>query len=199
MNRKINAFLLVIGFLIQSCETEMPYAVRIEKMRLEKDFTMRNSPDSPFAGNVYDYKGLDYYPPDERYKIEARFIPYEGIEKVSLATSDNVAREYYRYGFAEFELEDKINRLSIFQPTDVNHNEEGLFLGFGDATSANETYGAGRYMDIKHDGGEVIWLDFNLAYNPYCAYSDVYSCPIPPRENFLSIAIKAGEKDYKRH
>ena len=199
MKAKLYILLLITGLSFQSCETEVPYSVRIEKMRLEKDFAMRNSPDSPFADNVYAYKGLDYYPPDERYKIEAKFIPYTGIEKVSLATSDNVSREYYRYGYAEFELENKVNRLSIFQPTETSSREEGLFLGFGDATSAHETYGAGRYMDIKHGGGETIWLDFNLAYNPYCAYNDKYSCPIPPGENFLSIAIQAGEKVYKRH
>jgi hypothetical protein len=72
-----------------------------------------------------------------------------------------------------------------------------LFLAFGDETSARETYGAGRYLDVKKvPGSSTITLDFNLAYNPYCAYSDGFSCPLPPKENLLSIAINAGEKTY---
>jgi uncharacterized protein (DUF1684 family) len=72
-----------------------------------------------------------------------------------------------------------------------------LFLAFADATSANETYGAGRYLDVKKiPGASSIILDFNQSYNPYCAYSEKYSCPFPPRENVLKIAVRAGEKKY---
>jgi uncharacterized protein (DUF1684 family) len=72
-----------------------------------------------------------------------------------------------------------------------------LFLAFGDETSAVESYGAGRYLDIKKvPGSTSITLDFNLAYNPYCAYNDTYSCPLPPKENLLPVAIRAGEKVY---
>jgi uncharacterized protein (DUF1684 family) len=72
-----------------------------------------------------------------------------------------------------------------------------LFLAFGDKTSALETYGAGRYLDVtKTPGSRTIKLDFNLAYNPYCAYDNTYSCPLPPAENLLEVAVKAGEKTY---
>ena len=198
-NKLIYVLALASMAILQFCNKEIPYEVLIEKQRLEKDFTMRNSEGSPFAHDIYSYKGLEYFPPDEKFKVVARYQPYTGIEKVSLPTSDNLTREYYKYGYAEFELGGVNNKLLIFQPVTENMDAGGLFLGFGDATSANETYGAGRYLDIKHNGGKTITLDFNLAYNPYCAYSDAYSCPIPPRENFLSIPVYAGEKDYKRH
>ena len=185
--------------ILGSCEKEVPYVEQIERQRLQKDYQMRNSQDSPFYGNIDKFKGLDYFAPDEKYKIEARFVPWSGIEKASLRTSDNKSREYFRYGHAEFQIKGSSHRLVIFQPANDPGGKEGLFLGFGDATSANETYGAGRYLDVTHSGGETIVLDFNLAYNPYCAYTDAFSCPIPPKENFLTVPIPAGEKDYKLH
>ena len=86
----------------------------------------------------------------------------------------------------------------ILEIMDMGPNRGKLFLAFADETSANETYGAGRYLDLKKvPAATSIELDFNLAYNPYCAYNDSYSCPFPPAENILRIAIRAGEKKYK--
>lgn len=174
-------------------QTTEDYIEEIKKEREEQDLFMRNSSESPFYGNVESYKGLDHYQIDIKYKIKARFfdIPSKAIRK--LPTSDNLTREYLEYGYAEFTLFDKNQKLLILE----NVSDETLFLAFGDETSAETTYGAGRYLDVKHDGSNSITLDFNLAYNPYCAYSDKFSCPLPPRENLLSIPIEAGEKTYQ--
>ena len=103
------------------------------------------------------------------------------------------------YVHAEFEIEGEPQKLLILEIVDMGPYRGTLFLAFGDETSARETYGAGRYLNVeKPKGGrKSIELDFNLAYNPYCAYNDTFSCPFPPSENLLSIPIRAGEKNYK--
>jgi hypothetical protein len=95
-----------------------------------------------------------------------------------------------------FDFHDKENRLLILET--VGGEFDGmLFLAFGDDTSADETYGAGRYLEIEQEGENSITIDFNLAYNPYCAYTDGFSCPFPPSGNLLKIPIRAGEMNYK--
>ena len=177
-------------------ETEQEYIERITTEREEKDQFMRSSRDSPFKGR--EYKGLQYYEPDPEYKLTAAFEPAEGKEVVFIPTSDNKEKRYRKYGHAEFELHGEKNRLLILELADGSKDEGHLFIPFGDATSADQTYGGGRYLDIKHRPNEVVvQLDFNQAYNPYCAYNPEYSCPLPPKENLLLIPIQAGEKSYE--
>lgn len=185
--------IIIIFYSFSGGQTTEEYIAEIKKEREEQDLFMRNSSDSPFYKKTDTYKGLSHFPIDIKYKIKARFtdIPSKAITK--LPTSDNSSREYLEYGYADFTLFDKPQKLLILE----NVSDESLFLAFGDDTSADETYGAGRYLDVKHDGGNSITLDFNLAFNPYCAYSDEFSCPLPPRENLLSVPIEAGEKTYQ--
>jgi uncharacterized protein (DUF1684 family) len=114
-----------------------------------------------------------------------------------LPTSDGEEKQYKEYAYAEFSLDGEKNKLLILEIIDVGPYRGTLFLAFADATSANETYGAGRYLDLKKvPGATSVTLDFNKAYNPYCAYSDKFSCPFPPKENVLKVAVKAGEKSF---
>ncbi|MBL6447848.1 DUF1684 domain-containing protein [Fulvivirga sp. 29W222] len=190
-----SAFIIILTIIIytlQGEESPEEYHKKILQEREEQDSFMRNNSESPFSQNSVEYKGLTYFEPDLRYKIKARFDPIEDKKIRKLATSDNQQQEYLEYGYATFTLDGQQQKLLILE----NVQENLLFLAFGDATSADETYGAGRYLDISHDSGNSILLDFNMAYNPYCAYSSEYSCPLPPRENLLDVAILAGEKNY---
>lgn len=190
------AFIIILVILIYSLQGEESpeaYKQRIEKEREEQDSFMRNNSESPFKANDVAYKGLTYFEPDLKYKIKARFDPIKEKKIRKLATSDNKEQEYLEYGYATFSIDGQEQKLLILE----NVQENVLFLAFGDATSADETYGAGRYLDVTHSGGNSIMLDFNMAYNPYCAYSSEYSCPLPPRENLLDVAIRAGEKNYE--
>lgn len=189
-----SVFLIIVVIIIYSLNGESPetYKKQIIKEREEQDSFMRNSEESPFVVHDVEYHGLHYYEPDLKYKINARFEPIEEKEIRKLPTSDNQEKEYLEYGYAHFELDGQKEKLLILE----NVKDELLFLAFGDATSAGETYGGGRYLEVTHDGGNGILLDFNKAYNPYCAYTEGYSCPLPPRENLLNVAIKAGEKSY---
>ena len=193
---KIVIGVVVVIILIYSFsggQTTEEYMAEIHEEREEQAIFMKNSDESPFKDNPQAFKGLSYYPVDIKYKINARFEAIAAKKIRRLPTSDSDEREYLEYGYAAFTLNDKPQRLLILESVE----EEKLFLAFGDETSAIDTYGAGRYLDVTHSGGNSILLDFNLAYNPYCAYSEAYSCPLPPRENLLSVAIEAGEKTYE--
>jgi len=189
---------ITMFYSFQGSQDDTAYVKEIEKEREERDRFMRSSPESPFAKSEDVYKGLKYYPPDIRYRIIATLIPVEQRKPVVLTTNDGKEQHYVEYANAEFKLDGVLNRLLILEIAGMDPFAGKLFLAFGDETSAAQTYGAGRYLDVtRTPGSSTIKLDFNLAYNPYCAYDNSYSCPLPPRENILSIPIEAGEKNYK--
>jgi uncharacterized protein (DUF1684 family) len=179
-------------------ETSEGYVTKIKKMREEKHHDMLTAPDSTFANDTTQtFKGLNYFPIDADYRISAKLVPIESKKTVLLPTSDGKQKSYLEYAYAEFEMQSVENKLLILEIMDMGPYRGTLFLSFADKTSAKETYGAGRYLDIKKTPGAAsVTLDFNEAYNPYCAYNDNFSCPFPPPENILNIEIKAGEKTY---
>lgn len=188
---------ITVFYSFQGSQDEPAYVQEIEKDREEKDRFMRTSPESPFAAAPEDYKGLEYYPPDIKYRIIANLEPIQQKKTVILSTNDGKEQRYIEYAYADFKIDGVENRLLILEIADMGPFRGKLFLAFGDETSARETYGAGRYLDVtKNPGSNTIKLDFNLAYNPYCAYNDSFTCPLPPRQNILTIPIKAGEKLY---
>ena len=190
----------VIAFVIYSLQggqSPEDYASEIGRERTEKDLFMKNEKDSPFAGSKEGFQGLKYFSPDLKYKINAKLVPIENKKMIVLPTSDGQEKKYLEHAYAEFELDGMVNRLLILEITDQGPYRGTLFLAFADETSARETYGAGRYLELKKmPGASSVVLDFNKAYNPYCAYSNNFSCPFPPKENVLKVAIKAGEKSY---
>jgi uncharacterized protein len=200
----ILAFLATIIFYsLTGGESQEDYTQTILKEREEKDEFMKNDSGSPFlsekdsAQKYIEFKKLSYFPPDLKFKVNANLVPIENKKVVVLPTSDGKEKKYLEYAFAEFSLEGKENKLVILEIMDAGPYRGTLFLAFADATSTIETYGAGRYIDLKKiPGATTMVLDFNKAYNPYCAYSDNFSCPFPPKENVLTIAVKAGEKRY---
>lgn len=189
--------LITFFYSFQGSQDDVAYKEEIEKEREVKDRFMRTSAESPFAKSKETYSGLKYYPPDIRYRVLADLQPIQQKKVVVLSTNDGKEQRYIEYAYAAFKLEGVTNKLLILEILDMGPFKGKLFLAFGDATSAVETYGAGRYLDVtKTPGSSTIKLDFNLAYNPYCAYDNTYSCPFPPSQNLLKMAIKAGEKVY---
>lgn len=175
---------------------DVEYNASILKEREERNRFMLTSDESPVADKA-NFKGLSYYPPDPKYRIMADLTPVESRKVVMLTTSDGKQQRYVEYAYADFSIDGTKNRLLIMEMIDDGPFRGKLFLAFGDETSADETYGAGRYLDItKTPGASTIILDFNKAYNPYCAYNASYSCPLPPPENILKVTIRAGEKNY---
>jgi uncharacterized protein (DUF1684 family) len=154
-------------------------------------------------GNQKKY--FRFFPVDKKYKLDARFEKISDTAVTIMKTSGTKLKDFYRYGYLHFVLDGKPYRLTLYQSIALKDKpglEDYLFLPFTDATSGEQCYGGGRYIDFKMTDivNNILILDFNKAYNPYCAYTTGYNCPIPPRENDLPIAIKAGEMDFaKKH
>lgn len=176
----------------------------LEETRKEKDEWMRVSPNSPLPHEErHHFKGLEYFPPDSSCRIVTKLNVYPSPERLRMATSKGVEREFIRYGHFDFVIDGKPQRLHAYKSTPEHGHSHGLedaslFVPFRDATSGKESYGAARYLDLEVNPSGVYELDFNLAYNPYCAYSDNYICPFPPPENWLTVAIRAGERNFPR-
>jgi uncharacterized protein len=178
-------------------DSEEAYVEQILKEREEKDRLFREGSDSPFAANRQAFKGLQYFEPDYSLRIQAKLTIQEERKTRTLGTNDGREKTYREFGLADFSIDGVPQRLLILEVIERGPFKGTLFLAFGDDTSAQETYGAGRYLDVKAlRTDDVILLDFNKAYNPYCAYSDGFTCPLPPRENLLTVPIRAGEKTY---
>jgi uncharacterized protein len=177
---------------------ERGYAEQVAAEREKKNDFMKSDEASPFANDTTAFEALKFFPPDPQYKVVADLEPIEEKKIVQLNTNDGLQQRYQEYAYASFRLNDADHKLLILEVMDSGTFRGTLFLAFADQTSAFETYGAGRYLDVvKTPGAATITLDFNHAYNPYCAYADDFSCPLPPKENILNVAIKAGEMTYK--
>ncbi len=185
-----------IMYTLQGGQSSENYLNEIEQYREEKDKLMLNE-GAPFANTRDEFKGLNYFDVDPKYRVSASLKVIDNKKVILLPTNDGLETKYLEYAYATFALDGMTTQLLILEVMEPGPNRGSLFLAFADETSARETYGAGRYLDIKKvPGSSSLLLDFNKAYNPYCAYSDNFSCPFPPRENVLKVAIRAGEKVY---
>jgi len=167
--------------------------------RAAKDEAFRSGTNSPIPEeDRSSFQGLEYYPVNLDLRFSLRLNRYSRPKQIRLATNTGEIRSGLRYGYFEFTVENQTCRLQVYRLDDVTENNgPNLFIPFRDATSGDETYGPCRYIDLKENTSGIYELDFNRAYNPYCAFNNKYSCPLPPPENVLSVPIRAGEKKYK--
>ena len=160
------------------------------RSRKDETFAGHNSPLDPKKRAAFT--GLSYYEPNPSLVFHLSIQPTERT-RVAVQTSDGAQRVHQRAGVVRFDVEAQEVSLVLY---DTGH--PGYFVPFRDATSGDETYGAGRYLDIDPNPDGTVTIDFNLAYNPLCAYSDAFSCPLPPAENWLTVPIRAGERDFTK-
>lgn len=170
----------------------------LKEQRRQKDHYFDENPRSPIPSDEREaFDGLDYYPVDADYRFEVELDEYENPEPVTVGTSTDGEQEYLEWGEFTVEVGGEEVRIQAYKSAP---DDNRLWVPFRDETSGGETYGAGRYLDLEpehHRIDDETWiLDFNEAYNPTCAYSDRYECPLPPMANWLDIPITAGEKDY---
>lgn len=175
----------------------------IKAFRDGRDHEFRDKKDSPLKEeDLLVFKGLNYYPEDKTYAVKAKFTRTADERYFQMPTSSGKMKMFIKYGVLKFKVAGKVRALAVYQMDPAALGKfpgyaDLLFVPFKDATNRTETYGGGRYIDIKKPAGKQVTLDFNLAYNPNCAYGgDKWNCPVPPRENVLDIEIKAGEKRY---
>lgn len=171
----------------RSTHTSKPTA--LDTLRAEKDQFFGGHAQSPLLPvQKRDFKGLHYFPENPALRLEVTVERIPQREEIQMQTTTGGTQTYIRYGKFKFTVDGQAAELTLFS------NEHGFFLPFADVLAGTETYGAGRYLEPEPLGGDKFRVDFNLAYNPYCAYNDRWTCPVTPRENRIKVAIRAGEK-----
>lgn len=192
----IIAILGIILLSLRVADPEAEYKESLAKLRAQKNSFMAADPGSPFQDRKA-VKPLLYYPIDPAFRITARLEKTGDTLPKKMTMSNGETEAYLRYALAHFEVEGTPQVLTLYKRVGDTTHQASLFVPFTDASSGQETYAGGRYLDVEENpDGLSLTLDFNLAYNPYCVYNHLYVCPLPPKENRLTVAIKAGEKDY---
>ena len=162
---------------------------RLLDFREQKDAFFKQADQSPVPSERRaGFEGLAYFPPNDDLAFEVELDPVEPTE-IEISTTTGDVRTYMRVATATFAVDGRPATVALYSA-----GHEGLFLPFRDVTSGEQTYGAGRYIDVQPGEGGAAIIDFNYAYAPFCAYSENYSCALPPAENWLDVPIRAGER-----
>ncbi len=203
--QKFRILLLLISLTACSKKKEIfdDYTASVKDFQYQLNKEYADEATSPLTKEgLKNFKALDFFPIDSTYKVTAKFIRTPDEEPFEMTTTTSRKSIEVKYGEVHFTLKDTALTLNVYQNLKLKLTDQYknyLFLPFTDKTNGSESYGGGRYIDLEIPKDDTIIIDFNKAYNPYCAYNHKYSCPIPPHENDLPIAIKAGVKAYKGH
>ena len=201
MIKKVALAAAIIGIIFYSLNDAKPnssiYLAQLQKFRSEKNRAFRQSEESPLSTTQKtQFDSLKYYPGELAFVPHADISRTENPDTTLIQMSDNKAEKYLNWGVVKFNINNSPQQLRVYLK--ANGRDSTLFIPFTDLTNGHETYGGGRYLDapIPRLNQPEIELDFNRSYNPYCAYNNAYSCPVPPAENRLQVAIPAGEKSF---
>lgn len=201
MIKKIVIATTIFGIILYSLNgiktNSSVYFAELRQFRSEKNRSFRQSPNSPLAAaqkTVFD--SLHYYPADFTLVTDATISRNAHPDTLLIQMSANRAEKYLHWGQASFKIVNQPQQLGIYLK--ATGTDSTLFIPFTDLTNGHESYGGGRYLDVPKPAPDAteMKLDFNRAYNPYCAYNNEYSCPVPPAENRLQVAVAAGEKSF---
>lgn len=201
MKYVITFFILLISII--SCKEGKKHLKGDTDFQREINAEYKDASTSPLTEeDRKEFEGLDFFKYDSTYVVEALFTKTPNEKPFKMKTTTDRLPEYIKYGILEFFVKDEIFKLNVYQNQDLIKKEgfeDYLFLPFSDETNGLESYGGGRYIDLRIPKGDTVVIDFNSAYNPYCAYNHKYSCPIVPRENYLKTRIEAGVKTFDKH
>lgn len=199
MKRKALLLLIVLSGCTSEKPTKVgeslePFAEIVEHRKKQHEHMLGK--DSPLKdAERVNFLGLNYFAPDSSFDVKCKFQPIFNGQVFKMSTNTDRTPLYQKFALLTFKVNGIIDSLFAYKSAEEESTE--LFIPFTDSTNGYTTYSSGRFLDIEIPETDSINLDFNLAYNPYCAYNERYSCPIPPRENNLNLAIMAGEKKYK--
>ena len=190
--------LVLFYFVRESFLSDDNYLIPLKKEREEKDLSFRGRTNSPFEeADRRMFTNLVYYEPNLDYRVKVKLEDIEPKDTVHMPMTNGSTEAYLRYALANFELNGEAQRLTLYKK--IKEEKEELFVPFTDKTNGFDTYGGGRYLDVPFkEGAKTATLDFNRAYSPFCAYNPEYVCPVPPKENRLTVAVEAGEKNYDK-
>ncbi|MFA6596848.1 MAG: DUF1684 domain-containing protein [Ignavibacteriaceae bacterium] len=200
---KSNIVLLLLVLFLVSCgkqytPEQQKYIASIEEERKQKDESMMNDADSPFNQEPKQhFEPLKYYKVDPDFVFKSKLTEYETKDTVSIYGTKGEERKVVRFGYVSISFQNKNYKMNVYKGTSRS-GAEYYSLWFTDKTTGEDTYGVGRYLDfeLNPDKDFLYTIDFNLAYSPYCSYSPKYSCAIPTKDDYLDIAVKAGEKKF---
>jgi uncharacterized protein (DUF1684 family) len=187
---------LVVGGGCGGDDADTSYEQTVMQDRVQRDMQMREKESVLPPGRRKSFRGLDYYPVDSTYRFVVPFRPTAAPDTVMLAENTGRIRAQVRIGHVTVPLPVGDARLAVFRGASDDPRGR-LWVPFADATNGDETYEAGRYVDLSRTGDDSVVVDFNRAYNPTCVYNPEYACPLPPKENRLDARIPAGEKTPK--
>lgn len=203
MKLKIHSGIICLSILFFSCGVkhspeEEQYIKQVQQYRQEKNDYMRDNPASPFKqDSLAHIEPLQYYSVDPEFVFKSKLYEYPQKDTVTVYGTKGEARKAVKYGYVTFKYKNQPYRVNVYKGASSTA-EEYYSIWFTDKTTGGDTYGVGRYIDfdINPDSNYVYTIDFNLAYNPYCAYSSKYSCAIPTKEDYIDLAVTAGEKKF---
>ena len=201
MKTTILIFTLLIATVLSAQDKKIDSEASKFQNKLNKNFS--SNEDSPLTEeDLKSFKNLDFFPIDTAFRVTAQLKLHKDSKPFKMVTTTDRLPVYKLYATATFTIKGKEFQLEIYQNEKLTLSpdyEDHLFLPFTDNTNGETSYGGGRYIDLNIPEGDEIIIDFNQAYNPYCAYNHKYSCPIPPEVNHLDTDIKAGVMAYKKH
>jgi hypothetical protein len=193
--------IFLLGSMIDAYAQSSDKIRNIEEFQVQINADFKNPEESPLSTkDLKNFEGLEFFDIDTSFILTAQFVRTPAEAPFAMPTTTDRKPVYVKYGEVYFQLKTKTIKLNIYQNQELIKKPEYvdyLFLPFTDKTNGKTTYSGGRYLDIRIPEGDSIILNFNKAYNPYCAYNGKYSCPIPPSENNLPVSIPAGVKVYK--
>ena len=200
----MKSFLIVIILVSTlSCAQEKKPVLGETEFQKEMNAEYKDATSSPLKDkDRKHFEGLDFFKYDSSYVVKANLKLTPDTEWFDMKTTTSRVSPERIYGILTFELKGEAFTLNVYQGKDLMKKEgleDYLFLPFIDDTNGEESYGGGRYIDLRIPKGDTIKIDFNTAYNPYCAYNDKYSCPIVPRVNYLALNVRAGVKAFDKH
>jgi len=197
------ARLLFLFIVILSCSQDKQPIYGETEWQREMNADFKDASKSPLKDkDRKDFKSLDFFTFDSTYVVNTTLIRTPDEKPFKMKTTTDRLPNYVKYGVIEFELKGITHQLNIFQNIDLLSKpgyEDYLFLPFLDNTNGETSYGGGRYVEGRIPEGNTLRIDFNEAYNPYCAYNEKYSCPIVPRDNYVDTKIEAGVKAFAKH
>jgi uncharacterized protein (DUF1684 family) len=199
----IYSVIIFLPILLLSCGKKNPpevvqYVKEVEQYRHEKNDYMKDNPASPFnQDSLVQFKPLNYYAVDPEFVFKSKLHQYIQKDTINIYGTKGEARKAVKYGYVAFNYKKEQYRINVYKGFSAEGGEY-YSIWFTDKTTGGDTYGVGRYIDfdINPDSNYVYTVDFNLAYNPYCAYSSRYSCAIPTKDDYIDLAVTAGEKKF---
>ena len=202
MRKILFVFLLTIPF-ISFAQSKRAFKKEIKKHRKHYKQEFAEDARSPFYKKEKEMKHMKFYKPNRQYRLKGTFTLTPNAKPFDMATYSGITKPYIKYGIATVMLEGKPLQVNVYQSLrlkEMDEYKDYLFIPFKDHTNGESTYGGGRYIDISMGDikNGMVEIDFNKCYNPWCAFSDGYNCPVPPIENHFDLEILAGEKNFAK-